>query len=129
MDKETLGDVLRADKRDQPAQTFNEEAWKHDRDIEEKTAKKIAECLDIVFKAEQELKLKLSPMWVNVKYFISRQEGSLIFFAEFEIRKAMVKIERTFLFDIWHSFSGADADKDYLKRGVERFVRTVQTFE
>lgn len=108
------------------ASTFDEKAWKHDYEIQEKTAKGIAECLDTIFSMHNELKTKLGFHGVDVKYHISRQEGSLIFFAEFMIRKGLTKIERTFLFDIWHSFAGVEDHGDYLRNEARRFMESLK---
>ncbi len=106
--------------------TFDENAWKVKREAQEKVAVHIAQCLDIIFNAEKEMKTKNGYHFVNTEYFISKQEGSYIFFAKFKINKGLATIERTFLFDIWHSFTGFEESKEDLQSEVKRFLESVK---
>ena len=97
--------------------------------IQKETALEIAECLDLVFSVEKQLKRLCGDSFVEVNYFISHQEGSEIFFAEFKINKGLTKIERTFLFDIYDKVAGFQPDKRYLEGEIKRFLVAVKNFE
>ena len=97
--------------------------------IQKETALEIAECLNLVFDAERQLKKLCGDHFVEVNYFISHQEGSEIFFAEFKINKGLTKIERTFLFDIYNKMSGFEPNRHYLEGEIRRFLMNIKNFD
>jgi len=96
--------------------------------IQKETALEIAECLDLIFNTEEQLKRFLGEFRVKVNYFISHQEGSEIFFAEFVINSGLTEIKRTFLFDIYNKMAGFQPDKRYLENEIKRFLLNVKKF-
>jgi len=94
--------------------------------IQEETALEIAKCLDLIFNAEKQLKKLFGDQFVGANYFISHQEGSEIFFAEFVINEGLTEIKRTFLFDIYNRMAGFQPDKRYLEGEIKRFLMNVK---
>jgi hypothetical protein len=103
-----------------------EYTWKEKWDSQEKVAVQIAECLDVIFGAVKDLKTKQGFHFVDVDYSVSRQEGSYIFFAKITLNKGLTKVERTFLFDIWHKVAGYEDNLGYLRNEVKRFLNSAQ---
>lgn len=110
------------------AKEWNESDFRKRFDVEERIAVRIAECLTLVFDAEKEIKAKCGSHFVETNYFISNQEGSYIFFAKFKVNKGLTKIERTFLFDIWHKMAGLEDHKRYLQNEIKNFVQSLKYF-
>lgn len=101
------------------AQTKDQSDWRKTHDIQKHVLTETALCIDAIFKLENELKQKHHS--VSVEYSISQQEGSYIFFARFYINKGLTKIERTFLFDIWHDFAGFENNRSYIENEIKKF--------
>jgi len=96
--------------------------------IQKETALEIAKCLDLIFNTEKQLKKLFGDQFVEANYFISHQEGSEIFFAEFVINRGLTEIKRTFLFDIYNQMAGFQPDKRYLEGEIKRFLVNVKSF-